>query len=193
MPSYTARMKVVPLALLSLACLAPTLAGAEWQWLDKDGRRVFSDQAPPADIAPNRILKQGNGPRGTLLAPAAPAPAAAAAAAPASASGPVAAAAPAGVDPSLKPSGKDRSLEEKRRQAEAAEAKKKKDEETRLAALRADNCSRARSAKIALDSGQRVAVINDKGEREIMDDKLRAAEAKRLDDVIARDCRAERQ
>jgi hypothetical protein len=102
-------MKPVRLALLSLACLVPLAASAQWQWLDKDGRRVFSDQPPPPDIAPERILKQG-GPRGAVL-PAAAAPVAA-----------TTPAAPSGVDPALKPSGKDKVLEEKRKQAEAAEA-----------------------------------------------------------------------
>jgi hypothetical protein len=36
-------------------------------------------------------------------------------------------------------------------------------------------------------------VVNAKGEREIMDDAMRAAEGKRLDEVIARDCAVERQ
>ena len=173
-------MKVVRLALLSLACLVPLAASAEWQWLDKQGRRVFSDQPPPPDIAPERILKQA-GQRGVVLPPAAPVAAT------------VPAGATAGVDPGLKPSGKDKALEEKRKQAQAAEAEKKKAEEAKVAAQRADNCGRARSAKTAYVSGQRIAIVNDKGEREIVDDTRRAAEIKRLDEVIARDCVAERQ
>jgi hypothetical protein len=183
LPSYTGRMKAVTAALLSLACLAPTHALAEWQWLDKDGRRVFSDQPPPPDIAPNRILKQA-GPRGAAQPLATPA-----ATTPVAATG----AAPTGVDPSLKPSGKDKGLEDKRKQAEAAQTQKQKEEEARVAALRTENCSRARSAKTSLESGQRFAVVNDKGEREIIDDTRRAAELRRMDEVIARDCRADRQ
>jgi hypothetical protein len=173
-------MKAVRLALLSLACLVPLAASAEWQWLDKQGRRVFSDQPPPPDIAPDRILKQA-GQRGAVLPPATPV----ATTAPPAAN--------AGVDPALKPSGKDKVLEEKRRQAEAAEAAKRKDEESKIAAQRADNCGRARAAKTAYVSGQRIAIVNDKGEREIIDDTRRATEIKRLDEVIARDCAAERQ
>lgn len=171
-------MKAAVVALLSLACLAPLTASAEWQWLDNEGRRVFSDQPPPPDIAPNRVLKQG---KGAVVAMPVPAPA------------PVAANAPVGVDPSLRPSGKDKGLEEKRKQAEAAEAKKRKDEDARVTAQRSENCSRARTAKASIDSGQRLAVVNAKGEREIMDDAMRAAEGKRLDEVIARDCAVERQ
>jgi hypothetical protein len=171
-------MKAVPLALLSLLCLAPLAASAEWQWLDKDGHKVFSDQPPPPDIAPNRILKQ-QGARGT----AAPTQSAAA----------PTAAPNAGVEPALKPAGKDKALEERRKQAEAAEAEKKKAEEAKVAALRAENCMRARSAKANLESGQRMAVVNDKGEREYIDDARRASEVQRVDGIIARDCRADRQ
>lgn len=170
-------MKAVRLALLSLACLVPLAAAAEWQWLDKEGRRVFSDQPPPPDIAANRILKQPGMRSATAPAETAPAPVAAKAA-------------PAGVDPALKPAGKDKALEEKRKQAAAAEAQKKKAEEEKLAAIRADNCGRARATKASLESGQRIALINEKGEREIMDDARRAAEIKRTDGIIASDCRA---
>jgi hypothetical protein len=36
----------------------------------------------------------------------------------------------------------------------------------------------------------RVARMNDKGEREYMDDAARAAETKRLEGIIASDCKA---
>jgi hypothetical protein len=62
-----------------------------------------------------------------------------------------------------------------------------------VAAQRADNCNRARSARTAYASGQRMAILNDKGEREVVDDTRRASEIKRLDEVMARDCRADRQ
>lgn len=169
-------MKAVTAAVLSLLCLAPLAASAEWQWLDKEGRRVFSDQPPPPDIAPNRILKQ---------------PGARSAVAPAETAAPVAAT--AAVDPAARPTGKDKALEERRKQAEAAEAEKKKAEEQKVAAARAENCSRARAARISLESGRRIAIVNDKGERDIMDDTRRASELRRADDIIARDCRADRQ
>jgi hypothetical protein len=171
-------MKAVPIALLSLLCLVPLTASAEWQWLDKDGHRVFSDQAPPAEIAPGRILKKPGMRNATAPADAAPV---------------AATTSPAGVDPALKPLGKDKALEDKRKQAEAAEAEKKKAEDTRVATLRSDNCTRARKAKAGLDSGERIAVLNDNGEREFMDDARRASEARRMDEIISRDCRQDRQ
>lgn len=163
-------MKLLRPALLALVCSAPLLAAAQWQWVDKDGRKVFSDRPPPADIAPNRIVKA---PAGRM--PAAEEPAAAAAPAPA--------AAPA------KPVAKvDKDLEARKKQAEAAEAEKRSAEEARNAAARADNCNRARQAKADLSSGVRIARTNAQGEREFMDDAARANEMKTVDAAIARDC-----
>lgn len=143
-------------------------ASAQWQWIDKDGRKVFSDRAPPADTPASNILRQpGDKPAPTPAAPAEPVPTASA--------------------PRL--SGRDQELEEKKKQGEAAQAQKKKAEEERLAAVRADNCARARRARAALDSGQRLARTNEHGEREIMDDAARAAEYRRLQPILEQDCR----
>jgi len=51
-------MKLTRPLFLAFVCMVPLLAAAQWQWIDKDGRKVFSDRPPPSDIAPNRILKQ---------------------------------------------------------------------------------------------------------------------------------------
>ena len=42
---------------------------------------------------------------------------------------------------------------------------------------------------MALQGGQRIARINDKGEREVLDDRGRADEMRQARDVIASDCR----
>lgn len=161
-----------------LACSLPLLAQAQWQWIDKDGRRVFSDQSPPPDIPAKNILRQP-GMRGQSAFPTTPEPAAAASAAPAKS----AANAP-------RVTGKDRELEERRKRIEAQEADKKKAGEQEVAEAKAENCRRARESKNRYTSGVRMARINEKGEREIMDDQSRAAEIQRLDAVIARDCAA---
>ena len=62
-------------------------------------------------------------------------------------------------------------------------------EEEKLATQRRQNCDRARSHLAALDSGQRIARVNDKGEREILDDRQRAAEVQRAREVMSSDCR----
>jgi membrane protein involved in colicin uptake len=166
---------MTPFRALTLACLlaAPALAGAQWMYLDKDGRKVFSDKAPPPETPPGKILRQPGMKKPAADATQASAPAQAAAA-PASAP---------------KISGKDKELEERRKQAEAAEAEKNKARAEAQAKVQAENCGRARQMKATLDSGQRIARMNAKGEREIMDDAQRAAEAKRIDGIIAADCK----
>jgi hypothetical protein len=177
-PSYTETMNAARFTLMALACSVPLLASAQWQWLEKDGRKVFSDRPPPSDIAPNRIVKQP----GMRATPVEATAAAAATATPGSDAAAGGLAVP-------KVSGTDAALEQKRKLAEAIEADKKRTQESQVASARAENCSRARAGKATLDSGVRMVRANEKGEREILDDKQREAEAKRLDDAIARDCR----
>jgi hypothetical protein len=86
-------------------------------------------------------------------------------------------------------SGVDKDLQEKKKQAEDAEAAKKKVEEEKVLKARVENCARAKQAKATFDSGVRVARQNDKGEREVMDDAARATETKRIQSIIDSDCR----
>ncbi|MFI4927395.1 MAG: DUF4124 domain-containing protein [Burkholderiales bacterium] len=170
-------MKAARIALLALACALPLVASAQWIWVDKDGRKVFSDRAPSPDIPAERIVKA---PKGVAL----PAPSAAPATVAAAPS--EAAADKSGATP--KPAGKDKSLEERRKQLAAAEADKRKAEQATYVALRNDNCSRAKAAKAGLDTGARITRFNSQGEREYLSDSDRTAEVKRLNDVITRDC-----
>jgi hypothetical protein len=181
---YTAAMKMLRPLLLVVACALPAMAVAQWQWLDKDGRKVFSDRAPPADIPADKILKQPSGSRAPAAASAEPA--AAAASAPRAATASAAAAQASASAP--KPTGKDKDLEARKKQMEADEASKKKAEQDKLAAARAENCKRAKADKAQYDSGVRIARINDKGEREVLEDKQREAESKRADAAVAREC-----
>ncbi|MDR7305184.1 DUF4124 domain-containing protein [Rhodoferax saidenbachensis] len=172
-----------PFHALLAVVLAFSAAGAwaQWQWLDKDGRKVFSDRAPGADIPDKNILKR---PAGQRVAPAAPV---------ANAEDPVApaatAAAPALPASAAKGVGVDKELEAKKKQAADAEAAKKKAEEDRITKAKIENCARAKQAKTTFDSGVRVSRTNAAGEREVMDDAARAAEAKRIQGVIDADCR----
>lgn len=172
-------MKMLRVISLGLALL-PALACAQWQWIDKEGRKVFSDRSPPSDIPAKNILKQPGGKAAPVPAEAA-APADVAAAA---ASAPVTRTA-ANV-PKL--SGKDAALEEKKKAAELEEAAKKKAAEEKFAKDKADNCERARRSLQAFSSGQRIRAPNAKGELEFMTDDQRAAETKRLQAITA-DCK----
>jgi hypothetical protein len=59
----------------------------------------------------------------------------------------------------------------------------------RLSAQRAENCQRARTQVATLESGQRMARVNAKGEREVLDDKARAEELAQARDAAASNCR----
>lgn len=155
-------------------------AFAQWQWLDKDGRKVFSDRSPPADIKEKDILKRPGGNNRLAVVPASESVAAS----------PIAtASAASGKASTPKLSGKDAQLEAKKKQAEDEEAAKKKAEDEKIAKGKAENCERVKRSIAGLESGVRVSTTNAKGEREFMDDKARATETKRLQDIAAADCK----
>jgi hypothetical protein len=181
---YTAKMDFKPAfktLILAIAGASFALtAFAQWQWIDKDGRKVYSDRSPPSDIQEKDILKRPGG--AGRMATAVPVDS--------TAVPPVAAAsAPAGKASAPKLSGKDTQLEARKKQAEDAEAASKKAEEEKVAAAKTENCGRAKRGVASFDSGVRIATTNAKGEREIMDDKTRATETKRLQDIVAADCK----
>jgi hypothetical protein len=171
-------MNAIRTLFAACACALPLVAAAQWQWIDKDGRKVYSDRSPPADIPAKNILKQPGNARVPSPHPVIEgAPTAVAAAS---------AAAPAASAPRL--SGKDKELEDKKKQADAAEAAKKKAAEEKFALAKAENCTRAKQAKATFDSGQRIARLNEKGEKEFLDEKQRESEVRQVDAIIARDC-----
>lgn len=162
-----------------LVLLASSLpAQAQWKWRDASGRITVSDRPPPREVADKDILQR------PLQAQRREVDAALAAAAASAASAPTAPGAAGPATPSV-----DKDLEARKRAAEAEKAAKAKAEEDKLAARRADNCRRARSNLATLESGQRLARVNDKGEREIIDDKTRAADMQSAREAIASECR----
>ena len=167
-------MKQLASIAFVLISLVPLTAVAQWSWIDKDGHQVFSDRAPPAHVPEKDIRKRPGAARDTTLAPHAAAPAA-------TLPGQAAASAP-------KLSGLDKELAEKKKKTEQLEADKRQAEEAKRAQAKAENCTRAKSSKATLDSGMRLGRINDKGEREIMNDAARAAEAQRIQGIIESDC-----
>ena len=163
------------LVALPLA-LAASMATAQWQWLDKDGRKIFSDRAPGPEVPEKNILKR---PAGTK----------------ASTTDSNVQATPEGtkvdgaVAPAPKDTGVDKALDTKKKQAEAAEAAQKKAEAEKVAKAKADNCKLARQAKTTFESGFRLARANSAGEREFLDDAARASEMQRIQGVIDADCK----
>jgi hypothetical protein len=167
-------MRRPALACLLCALALATAAGpaaAQWKWKDASGRITVSDLPPPRDVPPQNILQRPAPPATQPAAPAASAPAASA---------------PPAVQP---PPAVDRELQARRDAAAREQAAREQADAARLAEQRAQNCRNARAHLAALDSGQRIARFNEKGEREILDDAQRAAETRRARDVIASDCR----
>lgn len=164
------RRATAALCTLLLLCAAHMPGHAQWKWKDANGRVTLSDMPPPRGVADKDILQRPELKSRTVTSAA---PAASGASAP---SAPVA-----------KPVDKD--LEARKRAADDERLAKARAEEEKLAAQRADNCKRARAHLAALDSGQRIARYNDKGEREILDDAVRAAEARRAREVISSECK----
>jgi hypothetical protein len=168
-----------PARLLAAAfatCLALGVAlpaAAQWKWKDKSGRVQYSDLPPPPTVSDTDILQRPNGASLRKAAPAFATEGAASA---------VASAAPAG-------SGVDPELEAKRRKSSEEDAAKKRAEEEKQKAARAENCQRAKNQLRALEDGMRMARVNAKGEREVLDDKGRAEETKRARDVMASECK----
>ena len=159
--------------MLMLALAVPA-AQAQWKWRDKSGQVNASDRPPPLDVPEKDILARPT-PEVRRAFPEAAAASAASAA--------------SGAVPATKAPAGDAQLEARRRAAEQEQASKAKAEEERTKAQRADNCRRARGHLVALEGGQRIARINDKGEREVLDDRGRADEMRQARDVIASDCR----
>lgn len=187
---YTFRMTFarpfsVPLAALALGALftfgLSNPAFAQWKWKDKTGHVQYSDLPPPPSVSEAEILQRPNSSSSTRRPPAFAPNSAQAAAAAMVASAAAAASGPAkAVEPEL---------EAKRRKAEQEEAAKRKVEEDKQAAARAENCQRAKAQLRALDDGMRMARVNAKGEREVLDDKARAEESKRAREVVTSDCK----
>jgi hypothetical protein len=162
------------LAALAIALGLPSPAHAQWKWRDKSGQINVSDRPPPRDVPEKDILSR---PVPEAAARIIAMPSASASGAGLAAS---AAAAPA--------TALEREVQARKRAAEQEQAAKARADEERLAERKAENCRAAKGHLTALESGQRIARVNDKGEREILDDKGRAEEQRRARDAIAANC-----
>ena len=163
-----------------LACVFSLQATAQWQWVDKDGRKVFSDRAPSLDIPEKNILKR---PHESAVQPSVTRSAAG------SATGSTGdAAKPAAPGASVAAKGVDKELQARLAKEEAEKAAKEKAYAQKVAADKAENCTRAKQAKATLESGQLMKTTNGKGEQVYMDDAKRSAEVKRAESIIASDC-----
>ena len=159
-------------ALLIVSLSTPALA--QWKWRDKNNQVQYSDLPPPQGVPESSILQRPAAANRRAL------PAVAASSAQAAASAASGLAPAKGVEPEL---------EAKLRREEQDKAAKAKAEAEKLAAQKADNCNRARLQLRGLEDGLRVARVNQKGERELLDDKARAEEVARTRETISADCK----
>ena len=171
-------MNRIRIILLTVGCIASMVASAQWQWVDKDGRKVFSDRAPPAEVLDKNILKRPGGLAVSTTAGklSADGEASVSAAPQASSSAP-------------RPSGIDKELTEKKKKTDEAELAKRKAEEEKNLKAQVDNCARAKNAKASLESGRRMSHPNEKGEPVIMDAATRSAEINRIQSIVDSDCK----
>ncbi|MDT3680599.1 MAG: DUF4124 domain-containing protein [Burkholderiaceae bacterium] len=178
-------IRFVPCALAAGALLFASAASqaTPWQWRDAQGRMVYSDRAPPADVRSSQIVRSpvvgqpttasssvGSPPSETTS------PTDAAAASPAKAS---AAATPSWVE-------RERAFRQRTAEREASEAKQREDSERAATMKRA--CSEAQREIRTLESGMRVVMMNARGEPEPLDDAQRAQRLKIARTDLARVC-----
>ena len=165
-------MNITKIALFAAISCCSVSAMAQWQWIDGQGRKVFSDRAPPAEIPAKNVLRS---PGGASLSKAAVAV-------------PEAVPAPAVFAKPVADKGIDKGLEEQKRKQEEQEAAKTQAEKVKKEKARFENCNRAKQAKATLTSGRMLSNVNANGERGFMDEASREAEVKRADSVIASEC-----
>lgn len=166
-------------ALIAALSLPSLPADAQYKWRDKVGVVQYSDMPPPAGTAEKDVLQQ---PAATSRKSAVGA---------ASGAKAVSANAPAlGVTVTSAPAKSgEPELDAKLRKAEQDKAARSKAEADKQVAARAENCARAKAYQRNLDEGLRITRTDLKGEREILDEKSLAEEARRTKAVIANDCK----
>jgi hypothetical protein len=150
--------------------LLAQLAHAQYSWIDGKGTRVFSDRPPPPNTPASRILKA---PRGYQLPE------------PASAAAPAASASNAATDKPAPPTLAERDADFKKRASERAENERKALDEAERNAQQLENCKAARQMVAQVQSGMRMAQVNEKGEREVLGDAQRAQQLERAQRVLA--------
>lgn len=153
-------MRKAWICLLALAFAGA--AQAQYRWVDKDGKTRYGDTPPP-------------GVKATALG----APASGAAPAPAASSTDAKKKGP------LTPA--EREQDYRKRQEMAKKDQEKSEKSRKDAADKAEDCSRAREYKVALDTG-RVLRSNAAGERYYMDEAQIAQELAKAQQAIRRSC-----
>ena len=148
--------------LPGLLAMAGAFAGDIYSWRDAEGHLHFSDSAPAGSLD---VQKRRT--RGTADTPAVPPPGS-----------------------SAKPSSlAEKNLEFRKRRTEVADAQAKADKDKADAIQREENCRNLRANLASLESGQALARVNEKGEREVIDDSRRQADMARTRQLLEQSCK----
>ncbi|HEY0878158.1 MAG TPA: DUF4124 domain-containing protein [Zeimonas sp.] len=173
--------------------VANTAEAVPWQWRDAQGRMVYSDRPPPADVRASQIVRSPAAPpaaspsSGSATAAPAPTPTPGApdhAAAPATDR----AGASAAATPAVTWVERERAFRARQAEREANEAKAREEEERATLAKRA--CEDTQRTIRTLESGLRVVSVNTNGESETLDDAERARRLKTARADLERHCAA---
>ncbi len=177
----TTRFVTCSLAVATLFLASTGSWATPWQWRDAQGRMVFSDRPPPADVRPSQILRSPVG-ASTAAASQQAGSAASTSDADAAQSTPRAstgAPAPTWVE-------RERAFRERLAEREANAAKTR--EETDRAATVKRACDDAQREIRTLESGMRVVTLNARGEPEPLDDAQRVQRLKNARADFSRLC-----
>jgi hypothetical protein len=156
---------LLPLFLLAVALSLALPASAQiYQWKDKNGKTIISDKPPPDRVPPPKPAEVDGG----ADAESTPAPVAKPAPRP--------------------PAWVDQEMEFRKRQMEAQEKAEKEAKEAASAATREENCQKMSRWLQMLESGQRLSSLDDKGERQFMNDAQRAQEMEKTKSAYEAQC-----
>lgn len=163
-------------AFLLCALVAGAAVNAQvYQYKDASGRTVYSDQPPPAPVAPKRAGKVVDSSINPASGPEAEKDKAPAIAPAAGSTAPKSLA--------------DREMDFNKRQKERQEREAKEQKEAANRQAMKDECERAQRQLQIFDSGQRISTQDANGERVYLDDTKRAEEAARIRKFIADNCK----
>ena len=151
-----------------------TVAAQVYKWVDKDGQVQYTDTPPPPGAAKIEAKKINS----TVASPTSPI---AAAAAPG--------AKPGDAAKSPKDKAKDAAKEAEKRKTDASNVAKKDEETQRNAKANEERCKGATSNLREYESGRPVARTNESGERVILNDDERLAEAAKMRVAMTEACK----
>ena len=160
-------MKRIILLCTALAATFIALpAGAEiYQWTDASGKKVISDKPPPGQLPqvkePNTEAAEPGEPQNEVSANS---------------------------EAKKEKTWADREMEFRQRKLEQAEKQEKAKQEAAAADEKKAYCDGERRRLKSLESGIRIATMNDKGEREFMEDAQRAKEVEKARNNLSSRC-----